>query len=260
MVNNTDTKVSYQGNGQTTVFPFSFPFISGDYILVAIYDTLTDETTTLTSDYYVDTVASAVHYPGYPPGQEPAEDARPPVLPSTSIITIYRKTDIDQLTDLGEKYPLKSIENMADKLTEIIQEQAETIDRAVKVPIGSPRKPEEMIDFIMDHEKKTREYAEDAEQSALSAATYSAPLWNDTTQYPTGATVRYTDGCTYRAMYGNLNKVPTDQRYWTMVVPYKRDDFFQLDDEGNIMPTEYPTYSPLYVLDSNGDIMPREEL
>ena len=65
MVNNSDTKVSYKGNGQTTVFPFSFPFIQRDYIKVAIYDSLTDETKTIDSDYYVDTVANAVIYPGY---------------------------------------------------------------------------------------------------------------------------------------------------------------------------------------------------
>lgn len=167
MVNNSDTKVSYKGNGQTTVFPFSFPFIQRDYIKVAIYDSLTDETKTIDSDYYVDTVANAVIYPGYEPGQEPVESLRPPILPATSTITIYRQTDVDQLTDLGEKYPLKDIENMADKLTEIIQEQDETLGRAVKVPVGDPKTPEEKLTDLQN-------YVSDAANSAKNAATSEA--------------------------------------------------------------------------------------
>ena len=167
MVNNSDTKVSYKGNGQTTVFPFFFPFIQRDYIKVAIYDSLTDETKTIDSDYYVDTIANAVIYPGYEPGQEPAESLRPPILPATSTITIYRQTDVDQLTDLGEKYPLKDIENMADKLTEIIQEQAETLGRAVKVPVGDHKTPEEKLTDLQN-------YVSDAANSAKNAATSEA--------------------------------------------------------------------------------------
>jgi hypothetical protein len=169
MVNNSDTKVSYQGNGQTTVFPFSFPFIQRDYIKVAIYDSLTDETKTIDSDYYVDTVANTVIYPGYEPGQEPAEALRPPILPATSTITIYRQTDVDQLTDLGEKYPLKDIENMADKLTEIIQEQAETLERAVKVPVGDPKTPEEKLADLQNYVKAAADSAADAATSEASA-------------------------------------------------------------------------------------------
>lgn len=161
MVNNSDTKVSYQGNGQTTVFPFSFPFIQRDYIKVAIYDSLTDETKTIDSDYYVDTVANTVIYPGYEPGQEPAEALRPPILPATSTITIYRQTDVDQLTDLGEKYPLKDIENMADKITEILQEYREILGRCIKMRM-TDKTPDELIAFIGSASAKahqTKEYA-----------------------------------------------------------------------------------------------------
>lgn len=167
MVNNSDTKVSYRGNGQTTVFPFSFPFIHRDYIKVAIYDSLTDETKTIDSDYYVDTVANAVIYPGYEPGQEPAEALRPPILPATSTITIYRQTDVDQLTNLGEKYPLKDIENMSDKLTEIIQEILEKFTRTLMVPVGSPKTAEELLEELKD-------YVHQAAASAIEATTSEA--------------------------------------------------------------------------------------
>lgn len=169
MVNNSDTKVSYRGNGQTTVFPFSFPFIQRDYIKVAIYDSLTDETKTIDSDYYVDTVANTVIYPGYEPGQEPAEALRPPILPATSTITIYRQTDVDQLTDLGEKYPLKDIENMSDKLTEIIQELLENFTRTLMVPVGSPKTAEELLEELKDYVHQTAASATEAATSEASA-------------------------------------------------------------------------------------------
>ena len=170
MVNNSDTKVSYRGNGQTTVFPFTFPFIKGEYIHAAIYDETTKETVVLTSDYYVDTVARTVTYPGYPPGQEPAEALRPPILPATKFITIYRQTDVDQLTDLGAKYPLPQIEAMSDKLTEILQEQKETLDRTVKVAIGDPETPEQKWLDMQTYVSETAASATAAANSAAAAA------------------------------------------------------------------------------------------
>jgi hypothetical protein len=132
-----------------------------------LYDSLTDTTTQLTADYYVDAVAKTVTYPGYAPGQAPAEESQPPVLPVTSTITIYRDTDVTQLTDLGNKYPLPDIENMSDKLTEIIQELMETLARAVKVPIGDPKNPDERLTDLQN-------YVKNAAASALEAGNREA--------------------------------------------------------------------------------------
>lgn len=181
MVNNRDIKVAYQGDGITTVFPFSFPFIKSEYIHVAIYDSLTKETVTLTSDYYVDSVAHTVTYPGYAPGQAPAESARPPVLPSTSTITIYRQTDIDQLTDLGDKYPLPQIESMSDKLTEILQEHDESLARTIKVPIGDPETPEEKWFNLQTYVSEAAGSAEAVANSATEAAGSAAAAANSAT-------------------------------------------------------------------------------
>ena len=298
MVNNKDTKVSYKGNGQTTVFPFSFPFIKGEYIHVAIYDALTDTTVTLTKDYYVDTVAKTVNYPGYPPGQEPAEALRPPVLPATSTITIYRETDIDQLTDLGEKYPLPQIEAMSDKLTEILQEQQETLGRAVTVPVGDPKTPEErwtdMQDFVhaaadsannaalseasaqraaeaaASSEANAADSAEEAEgwagvastnaakaeQAAVSAQAYSAPPYDNDTEYHAGDMVTYTNGSSYRAIQDTTGNLPTDTTYWTKVTSYVGDDYWILDAAGYIVPNSNPTYSGRWEYDDDGYLVP----
>ena len=170
MVNNRDIKVSYRGDGQNTVFPFSFPFIKSEYIHVAIYDELTKTTVILEDNYYVDAVAGNVIYPGWPNGEEPAESERPPILPATSILTVFRKTDVDQLTDLGTKFPLPQIEAMADKLTEIIQEQEEKFDRTLMSEIGDPTTPAEKIEEMQGYVAASAANAQYAAESATNAA------------------------------------------------------------------------------------------
>lgn len=161
MISTNTTKVTYKGDGQTTVFPFSFPFNSTDYVHVAIYDTETKEITYPTKDYIVDEVAHTVTYPGYAKGQEIKESERPAVLDSKKRITIFRLTDIDQLVDLGEKYPLQTIEGISDKITEILQELKEQLSRAILVKLGSGEDPQKVYDNIWDYAKRKAEMAFD---------------------------------------------------------------------------------------------------
>ena len=181
MINNSDVKVSYQGNGSTKVFPFTFPFIDKSYIKVAIYDSLTEETEILTQDYFVDANAKTVTYPGYAPGQEPPEADQPPILPSTSTITIYRSTEISQLVDLGDNYPLPDIESMSDKLTEILQEHKESLDRSIKVQIGDPETPEEKFLDMQTYVAETAASAAAAAASALAAGNSQTAAANSAT-------------------------------------------------------------------------------
>ena len=71
MIGDITPSVTYRGDGNTTVFPFSFAVSGADNIHVAIYDTATERTTELSRDYFVDVPAKTVHYPGYAPGQAP---------------------------------------------------------------------------------------------------------------------------------------------------------------------------------------------
>lgn len=171
MISDTETKVTYTGDGKTTTFPFNFPYNEKANIYVSIYDSDTEEATILTSDYYVDD--AAVLYPGYAPGSKPVASAQPAVLKSTQTLTIYRDTDVDQLVDLGEKYPLPYIENMVDKVTMILQEQKEELDRSVKVDIGDPETPEERY---LELKTYINEAAESAAQSAANAEAAKATL------------------------------------------------------------------------------------
>jgi hypothetical protein len=169
MIGDITPSVTYRGDGNTTVFPFSFAVSGADNIRVAIYDTATERTTELLRDYFVDVQAKAVHYPGYAPGQAPAAHVQPPKLPNGKTITIYRKTPINQLTNLGAKYPLPVIEGMSDKATAILQEHEEILSRTVRVAAGDPRTPEQRLTDLQNYVSEAKSSAGSAAQSAQQA-------------------------------------------------------------------------------------------
>lgn len=166
MIDSTVIKEIYVGDGETTQFPFSFPYISTDDVKVAIYDIETEIEETLESDYYVDGVANKVIYPGYPPGEEPPESMQPGPLPIGKKLIVYRSTPINQLKDLGDKYPLPILEEMADKNNMILQEMDERVSRAILVEMGGGLTPQ---DFSFDL-KNLKNYKDEAAKSATDAA------------------------------------------------------------------------------------------
>ena len=170
MIEYRKTAVTYQGDGNTSVFPFSFAVTDANSVRVSIYDKATDVSVELTRDYFVDMTANVVHYPGYAPGESVDAHAQPPKLPRGKNITIYRVTPIDQLTDLGNKYPLPYIETMADKLTAILQEHDEMLGRAVTSQKGSGITPKDLIDSIF----RTGEKVDAAMNAANGSAAHAA--------------------------------------------------------------------------------------
>ena len=174
MIATTATKVVYQGNGVTTSFPITFGYEDADNIKIKIYTIETDSYETLTSDYYVDVAQNVVLYPGYPPGEEPAEEDRPPILPATQKLVVYRDTAITQLRDLGAKYPLTILEMMFDHITQALQEQAERTDRCVQVGMAASVTPAQMLDSIAASVVNAANSASAASQSATSAGQSAA--------------------------------------------------------------------------------------
>ena len=170
MIEYRKTAVTYQGDGNTSVFPFSFAVTDANSVRVSIYDKATDVSVEITRDFFVDMTAHVVHYPGYAPGESVDAHAQPPKLPRGKNITIYRVTPIDQLTDLGNKYPLPYIETMADKLTAILQEHDEMLGRAVTSQKGSGVTPKELIDSIF----RTGEKVDAAMNAANGSAAHAA--------------------------------------------------------------------------------------
>ena len=170
MIDSSVIKQIYVGDGETTHFPFPFPFADVEDVKVSLYDIGTGAETRLTSDYFVDANSSTVIYPGYPPGEEPPESEQPPPLPMGKKLVIYRSTPITQLKDLGDKYPLPIIEEIVDKVTLILQEQGEKLDRAVIVEMGGDVTPQNIVSDI----KNLKVYRDEAEQSAADAAASKA--------------------------------------------------------------------------------------
>ena len=169
MVNNSETKVIYKGDGKTKVFPYTFAAIDADTIKVAVYDETSGVESTLTNDYYVDITAKTVTYPGYAPGQAPAESQQPGVLQETQKLVIYRETPLDQRQDLGEKYPLPIIESIGDKLTLIVQELKETLGRTITIDISSNETTEQLKERIFTAEETASEMAKNASASEKAA-------------------------------------------------------------------------------------------
>ena len=148
MINDSTTRIIYNGDGITKEFPFVFPIINKDSIKVIIADKNGIETT-LEKDYFVDEGKKAVFYPGYAPGEEPAQADIPPLLQEGEKIAIIRETQINQLSTFGTKWPFNIGELGLDKLTMIAQEMRQSINRTllmgdtenekdIKIPAGKP--------------------------------------------------------------------------------------------------------------------------
>lgn len=132
MINTSETRIIFNGNGVATDFPFSFKIINDTDVKVMTVAPDGTETV-LDSDYYVDVTASKVVYPGYPPGEEPAESERPPVLPTGWQLVVYREIPITQEANLGDRWPFNVIESALDKITMILQNIWGIAGRCLKV-------------------------------------------------------------------------------------------------------------------------------
>lgn len=293
MINEAATKVVYTGDGLTTLFPFPFKYNSAEDINVAIYEIGLKTTTILSKDYYVDTISNTVTYPGYPPGQEPPITERPAVLTNEYQIIIYRNTPLSQEVDLGDKYPLDTLERMDDKAMMVLQEMAEKLTRCLMVDIGNADTAAELVEEIRENTRSAALSASDAKESAENAALNanevlrntalaqsaaamaynsqqesaanaalafgaSPDAWEPTKTYNYPDVVAATDGYSYRCIGTNVIGTPPQSSSNWVRLCLDLDSFFELDSMGDIMPAENPTFSGQFELDEAGDIMPKD--
>jgi len=104
-------------------------------------------------------------------------------------------------------------------------------------------------------------YAVDAAGSASSAFGAAADPWDASTSYSYPDVVAFTNGHTYRCI--GTDVVGADQApnidgtdnvlYWTRVTA-PPEGFFELDENGDVMPRLVPVASEILMLDENGDI------
>lgn len=137
MINSSNNRIIYNGNGSATEFPYQFKIINQSDIKVITIDPDGTETI-LQKDFFVDVEKSVVMYPGYAPGQEPPESDRPPVLPTGWKLVLYREVPITQESRLDDIFPFNVIEAMADKLTIICQQLYDGVTRCFRVGEATP--------------------------------------------------------------------------------------------------------------------------
>ena len=125
-ISTQDSKVNYQGNGQTTVFQIPFPFLENNQIYVQKKDAQGNLINyTYATDY---TVTGA--------GEENGGSVTLNVAPEQgSTISIYRNVPLTQEVDYRENeiFPAETHEEALDKLTMEVQQIQEQLDRSVKV-------------------------------------------------------------------------------------------------------------------------------
>ena len=290
MIPSQSTKIIYLGDGTTTSFPFNFKYSAGDDVKVAIYEVATDTTTVLERDYFVDTNANIVKYPGYPPGQEPALSDQPEPLPSGYKLVIYRETPITQEVDLGSKYPLSTLEKMVDKAILISQELAEKLGRAFIVEKGSDLTPRELVDELKENtaqaiasasaaaisENNAGNSATAAYNSAVDAAGSKdraediladieaaaetvggvATVYDPNKQYEKANQVMVENGDTYRCIEPSLGEYPPTSGKWVLTATGKKDTF-ERDEDDDLVPCRFAQASDLWSIDNDEDICPR---
>ena len=124
-VSSSSNKVSYSGNGSLTTFAYSFKIFDEDDLTVIIRDASGLETTkTITTDYTVTGEGDA--------GGGNVVFVTAPT--ATETVVILREQDLTQGLDLvpNDPFPANSIEDTLDRLTFMMQQQQEELDRSIK--------------------------------------------------------------------------------------------------------------------------------
>ena len=128
-ISTTDSRISYNGNGVTTIFSFPYRFLAnGDLVVVSVSSTGVETVKTLTTDY---TLTGA--------GDDAGGSVTMLVAPASGTrLVIYRNTAITQEVDYisGDPFPAETHEQALDRLTMIAQEIAPNLARAITLPVG----------------------------------------------------------------------------------------------------------------------------
>jgi len=126
-VSSTTTKVSYSGDNSTTVFAYTFKIFDDDDITVILRTDATgsEAVQTKTTNYSVSGVGET--------GGGNITFVSPPASGIT--VVLLRETAQTQTTDYtpNDPFPASSHEDALDKMTLIIQDQQEEINRALKL-------------------------------------------------------------------------------------------------------------------------------
>jgi len=140
-VSTTTNKITYSGNGATTVFPFSFstPAVASD--IQVIYVDPSGNSTTLASTVYTIVFNPATTLNPTPVGGSVTYNPGGIPIPTGSTLTILRQLPLQQNTSLTNQISLfqQTIELALDYVTMLVQQAfVSPIAQAIQVPISDP--------------------------------------------------------------------------------------------------------------------------
>lgn len=124
------SRVSYNGNGVTVLFSVPFPFIQEDYLTLVILNTSTLVETTLILNS-----AGALGYTVSGSGEAVGSVTLVTAPTGSEILTIFRSVPATQESDFvaNDPFPAEVFEDALDKLTMIVGQTVNDVDRALKL-------------------------------------------------------------------------------------------------------------------------------
>jgi hypothetical protein len=175
-VSSTTTKVSYSGNGSTTVFAYTFKIFAAAEITVIIRDATGTETVkSLTTHFTLSNI-------GVDGGGNVTFGSAPA---SGETVVLIRNTPNTQTLDLVENDPFlsSSFEDTLDKITHQLIEQQEEIDRSIKVSRTNSITSSEFTTNASDRASKVLGFDSSGELSVTTELGTFKGNWAASTSY-----------------------------------------------------------------------------
>ena len=175
-VSSTTTKVSYSGNGSTTVFAYTFKIFAAAEITVIIRSSTGTETVkSLTTHYTLSNI-------GVDGGGNVTFGSAPA---SGETVLLIRNTPNTQTLDLVENDPFlsSSFEDTLDKITHQLIEQQEEIDRSIKVSRTNTITSSEFTTNASDRASKVLGFDSSGELSVTTELGTYKGNWAASTSY-----------------------------------------------------------------------------
>lgn len=175
-VSNQNSSVTLNGNGVTTLWPYSFIIPDEDSARVGLFDIASGVLTEISdTDYSI----SGINDPN---GGEVTYPLIGSPISAAKRLVIWREVEYTQDTDLTNQTPYYPVvlEAQLDRIVMQVQQLAEESGRALKVTQGSDLDPDEFIEDLQsaagDAEAAAASAAADAASAAASAAAAEAAI------------------------------------------------------------------------------------
>jgi hypothetical protein len=169
-VSSSTNKFRYEGNGVTSSFAFTGRIFTTSDVVVEIITRATDALveTLSTSDYTVTIIG---------PESATVTITNGSKIPSTlQDVQVRRSLAQTQTVDLptGTRFPAVSVENALDKITALVQDLQEEVDRSVKVPVTDSGDAPDVIQLLEDATAGASAAQVAAEAAAATATTQAS--------------------------------------------------------------------------------------